>query len=356
MPSTPCAPHLERPVPGGPWGLTFALAAVLFVAAVGAMERGWRRYGLVPTVDDSLELWSYERDRVYPGLRKRLVLVGGSRLLCDADLDVMAARLPDYDIVQLSVLGKTPVATLRDLADDEGLRGASIVIDVAEHALEREYWPDQQAWVSHYHARKNLAADFEIHAAAWLKAHLVVASPIVGFSSLMAGHMPKRDYVTYGADRSCRSDYSRVDAPKARAARTARVRAVYGATKPPAPGPWLAQAEEVDALAKRLTERGCHVAFFRPPTTGDHWTLDAQRYPPALYWDAFEKVASVPAIHFKEERGLGQFDAPDGSHLDVKDGGMFSECFVDALLRYGVVDAQPSGAPSRCQEAPADAR
>jgi hypothetical protein len=340
-------------VPDGPWGLTFVLAAVLFAIAIGGLERYWRSRGLVPTVDDSLELWSYERDRVYPGLRpwrKKLVLVGGSRLLCDADLDVISDRLPDYDVIQLSVMGKTPVATLRDLADDESLRGASIVVDVAEHALERSYWPDQQEWVAHYHARRNLAADFEIRASALLRSHFVVANAIVGFSSLMAGHVPRRDYVRYGADRSCRSDYSLVDAARARAARTQRVRQVYGETRPPEPASWLEQAEEVDALAKRLTARGSKVAFFRPPTTGDHWTLDAQRYPPSLYWDAFEKVASVPAIHFREERGLGQFDAPDGSHLDVKDIALFSECFVDALQRRGIVDASPAGAPSRCEE------
>jgi hypothetical protein len=353
--SSPSSSDLRRPVPDGPWGLTFVLAALLFAVAVGLMERHWRRTGLVPTVDDSLELWSYERDRVYPGWRKKLLLVGGSRLLCDADLDVIAARLPDYDIVQLSVLGKTPVATLRDLADDESLRGASIVIDVAEHALERSYWHDQDEWVAHYHARRNLAADFEIHASAVIRSRFVVANEMVGFSNLMAGRTPKRDYVTYGADRSCRSDYSLVDAAKARAARTQRVRQVYGETKPPDPASWLEQAEDVDAIVKQLTARGSKVAFFRPPTTGDHWTLDAQRYPPPLYWDALEKVASVPAIHFKEERGMGGFDAPDGSHLDMKDIGMFSECLVDALQRHGIVEAQPSGAPSRCVEGPADA-
>ena len=343
---------MDRAVPSGPWGLTFVLATVLFALAIGLMERHWRRYGLDPTVDDSLELWSSERDRVYPGLtpwRKKLILVGGSRLLCDADLDVISARLPDYEIIQLSVIGKTPVAELRDLADDESVKNASVVIDVAEHALERVNWPDQQGWVAHYHQRKNLAADFEIEASALIRSKLVVANAIVGFSTLMAGHMPKRDYVTYGADRSCRSDYSLVDAAKARAARTKRVREVYGETKPPDPASWLEQAGEVDAMARRLAARGSKVAFFRPPTTGDHWTLDSQRYPPALYWDAFEKVASVPAIHFMEEPGLEQFDAPDGSHLDVKDLRLFSECFVDALQRHGIVEGSPPEPPSRCE-------
>jgi hypothetical protein len=341
-------------VPGGPWGLTFVLAAVLFALSIGLIERHWRRYGLVPTVDDSPELWSAERDRVYPGRmpwsKKKLVLVGGSRLLCDADLDVIKARLPDYDVIQLSVIGKTPVAEVQDLADDEGVRDASIVIDVAEHALERVNWPDQQGWVSHYHQRKNLAGDFEIRASAFLRSKLVVANAIVGFSSLMAGHVPKRDYVRYGADRSCRSDYSMVDAAKARASRTQRVRQVYGETRPPDPASWLEQAGEVDAMAKRLVARGNKVAFFRPPTTGDHWKLDAERYPPPLYWDAWEKVASVPAIHFMEERGLEQFDAPDGSHLDVRDLAMFSECFVDALQRHGIVEGVPPERVSRCEE------
>jgi hypothetical protein len=351
--SSTSSSELERPVPGGTWGLTFALAVVLFALGIGLMEWHWRRYGLVPTVDDSQELWSAERDRVYPGLapwsKKKLILVGGSRLLCDADLDVLEARLPDYDVVQLSVIGATPVAEVRDLADDERVRGASIVIDVAEHALERVNWHDQQAWVAHYQQRKNLAGDFEIRASAFLRSKLVVANAIVGFSSLMAGHVPKRDYVRYGADRSCRSDYGMVDAAKARRERTQRVRQVYGETRPPDPASWLEQAQEVEAMARKLASRDNKVAFFRPPTTGDHWKLDSERYPPPLYWDAWEKVASVPAIHFQEERGLDQFDAPDGSHLDVRDLELFSECFVDALQRHGIVEGSPPERASRCE-------
>jgi len=290
----------------------------------------------------------YERGRVYPGWKKKLVLVGGSRLLCDGDLDVFADRLPGYEIVQLSVLGKTPIATLRDLADDERVRDVSILVDVAEHALERKNWPDQNPWIEHYRRRRGLTGDLEIHISSLLRSHLVMADPSVGFGNLVTGKWPRRDYVTYGADRSCRSDYTLTDAAKARAARTNRVKTWFADNKIPDPADWLAQAKEVDPMVARLTARGVRVAFLRPPTTGDHWTMDTAHYTRDGYWNPWAAQLGVPTIYFKDVPGLDQFDAPDGSHLDQKDIGLFTECLVDELVKAGIVDVA-SGAPaSRC--------
>jgi hypothetical protein len=320
---------------------------VLFVVAVALIERAWRRYGLVPSVTsaESRDLWDYERARVHPIGRRAFFLVGGSRLLCDADLDVMGDRLPGYQIDQLSVMGKTPIATLRDLAADERVRNAAVLVDIDEHALERKSWDDQEPWVRHYHASANLAAGFEAHTRALLESTLVVESPETGVANLLAGKWPRRDYVTYGPDRSCRSDYSLVDAAKARAARTARVRQVYGESKPADPASWLEQALGIEPFLQQLASRNVRVAFLRPPTTGDHWTLDSQRYPRNLYWDRFRDAVSVPAIHFKDYPGLDQFDAPDGSHLDASQLDQFTQCLVDALVDKGLLDR---ATPSHC--------
>ena len=346
--STSSSDSDSRLIPGGNWGLGWVMTVALFVIGVSLMERAWRRYGLVPTVADSKELWSYERDQVYPRpWRKKLVLVGGSRLLCDADLDVLAERLPGYDVVQLSVMGATPIATLRDLADDEELRNASILVYVAEHALERKYREDQAPWVAYYHHRTGLAGDVEIRISALLRAHLIMADPTVGFANLVTGKLPKRDYVTYGSDRSCRSDYSLTDAAKARAARIGRVKswfATNGGT--PAPEDWMVQANEVKPMLAKLIARGNRVVFLRPPTTGEHWTEDSKHYPRDKYWNPWSAQLGAPTIYFEDERGLDQFDAPDGSHMDQKDIGLFSECLVDAMARVGVVD---TSSPSRCR-------
>lgn len=336
----------RRPIPEGPWGATVALALVLFFVAVAFIERAWRRYGMVPTSGDSKDLWDYERGRIHPLLKKPLFLVGGSRLLCDTDLDVLADSLPRYQANQLSLMGQTPIATLRDLAEDERVHDAAILVDVAEHALERSYWDMQEPWVRHYHESKNLSAAFEAHAKALFESYLVVANPTTGVQNLLEGKWPKRDYVTYGPDRSCSSDYSLVDAAKARAARTARVRSVYGASKPPDPASWLEQALGVEPFLRRLASRNVRVAFYRPPTTGDHWILDSQRYPRDLYWNRFRDAVSVPTIHFKDYPGLDQFDAPDGSHLDASQLAQFTACLVDALVQTGLVEG---AGPSRCR-------
>jgi hypothetical protein len=244
-------------------------------------------------------------------------------------------------------MGQTPVATLVDLADDERVHDAAIVVDVAEHALEQRYWNQQEPWVRHYHESKNLSAGFEAHARALVESYLVVANPATGVQSLLDGKWPNRDYVTYGADRSCSSDYSLVDAAKARASRTERVRSWYAnENKPPEPAQWLDQALALEPYLHRLASRNVRVVFLRPPTTGDHWLIDSEHYPRDLYWNRFRDRVSVPTIHFKDYPGLDQFDAPDGSHMDAHDLGLFTDCLVDALVEKGVV---VGSAPSRCQ-------
>src|SRR6185437_15964060 len=136
-------------------------------------------------------------------------------------------RLPSYQADQLSVMGLTPLATLRDLSEDARVHDAAIIVDVTEQALERTYWDMQEPFVRHYHESKNLSAGFEAHERAPLESLLVVENPATGVQNLLEGRWPRRDYVTYGPDRSCSTDYSLIDAAKARAGRIARARSVY---------------------------------------------------------------------------------------------------------------------------------
>jgi hypothetical protein len=340
-------PTFRRTLPEGPWGATLLLALVLFAGGVALIERAWRRYGMVPSATSagSMDLWDYERGRVHPLFRKSLFLVGGSRLLCDVDVGVLSKQLPHYEVAQLGVMGDPPLATLWDLAADERVHDAVIIVEVAEHSFERANWDKQEKWVRHSNESRNLAAGFEAHARALVESHLVVANPATGLQNLLEDKWPKRDYVTYGADRSCNSDYSLVDAPKARAARTARVRSFYAETKALDPASWLDQALAVEPYLHQLASRNVRVVFLRAPSTGDHWVLDSERYPRELYWNQFRDRLSVPTIHFKDYPGLAQFDAPDGSHMDGHDAALFTECLVDAVIDKGVVDG---AMPSHC--------
>lgn len=334
--------NFERAVPEGPWGRAWIFAVVLFAVAMGLFERGFRARGMVPDIVDDEALWAYHRGRVYAGGEKTLILVGGSRLQLGADLEVLRARLPDHEIVQLAIDGKTPVAALRDLAEDGRVRG-TVLVDVAEHALERSYWQDQQRHVLHHRDQKNLTANLERRASSLMQSHFVVVNPYVGFNNLLEsllarGSLPRPNYVTTRADRSRTADYSMIDVPAHRAQRVARVRAAYRAKPPPSPEAWLEDARRVGALADKLRARGVRVAFLRMPSTGEHWQADAERYPRAKYWDAFAATLKVPAIHFKDEPALDQFELPDTSHLDKKDTTPFTHCLVDVLAKKNLVE------------------
>ena len=159
--SRPCHPEnassrSEEPAPmlnpadrahQGPWGRTWILAVLLVAAALGGLEGLWRGLGHRPSVVDDRDLWAIQRAEVYG---PSLVLVGDSRMQCDVNLDVLRRRLPNYRVVQLAVNGLYPMATLRDLAEDEQFTGVVVCAATAE-GFARRRRDRQQPYVDHFH-------------------------------------------------------------------------------------------------------------------------------------------------------------------------------------------------------------
>src|SRR5688572_30868851 len=130
------------------------LALALVIAATTAWEWRMRDLGLVAgDLDDSKSAWSVERRKVATGDHDGVVIVGGSRILFDTNLDVwqdMTGRRP----VQLALPGMSGQEFLRDLAGDSGFDGL-VLIDVTPAQFFREgpgnpefdpvldYWADE---------------------------------------------------------------------------------------------------------------------------------------------------------------------------------------------------------------------
>lgn len=333
----------ERPLPAGPWGRTWLLAAAVFVTLVGLLEWTWRARGFVPSVVDDKELWAYERGRIGAGSPETLVLVGTSMLQLDIDTDVLRARLPGHRIVQLAIAGHKPLATLKDLADDPDFRAGVVLVDVVEPAFERRNFADQSPWVRHYHARTGLTADLERWLSRSLQSRLVSVHPDVSLVRVLAaGKAPEPSRVTTLPDRSRRADFRGVDLARAQARRIARERRRAPAL---APKVWLREAQRAIPWVRELGKRGVKVVFVVMPRAGEHWTIDATRYPRAQYWDRLAPQLGVPTIHFKDHPELDQFELPDTSHLDQRDAGRFTDCLVDVLLGLRILDSR---APSTC--------
>ncbi len=311
--STPeeTAPGSQGVVPKDRWRATNVLALALFVGVLGLMEAGWRLIGLVPSVEDNMDLWSYERDQVRPLFGKPLILLGASRLQTETDMGVLRERLPEYHTAQLSVNGKTPLATLKDLAADTRLHDGAILVEVSEHALEKASWDEQEGWPRYYHERATFMGKLEAHVSALAEAHLCIFSPVTSLMNLAKGEsVLKRRYRTCTADRACQTDYSLVDAEKAKKTRIERLTAWYNGRTEPSPDKWLQQALEVRPLLKKLADRRVRVAFVRAPSTGEHWTIDAEHYPKDKYWDRLHAKLPKQTIHFEDHPGMRPVRGP----------------------------------------------
>ena len=77
------------------------------LAVLGTMEARYRSLEHLPTVDDEdLDLWTAERRRASNHDPRTLVIIGKSRAQVDLHRGTIAARYPDYELVQLSLGGR----------------------------------------------------------------------------------------------------------------------------------------------------------------------------------------------------------------------------------------------------------
>lgn len=332
---------LER-TPPGPWLRTWCVAAALAAVALGAIEYAWRCRGHRPSTTDDLDLWAVQRARVYGG-RDTVVLVGQSRMQLDFATDVFRARFPGRDLVDLAVEGEPPMATLRDLCEDEAFCGL-VLCEADPHLFERIERERQWPWVRHYHERCLIGARVERALASWVQATLVVRNPQVKLSRVALDAIQRRPwpsphYVTTRADRSKAADYRLVHLTSHRANRIARRSAAYRTRAIPAPEQWQAEVAEVVPWLRRLEARGGRVVFVRLPTSGEHWQLDERYYPRARYWDGLAAITGAPTVHFADDPRTAGFDCPDTSHLDGRDAPAFTAALLEVLAERGLLAA-----------------
>ena len=309
------------------------LAALLFGVGLAGLETLWRGRGHAPSVVDDFDLWSQERARAQGAAP--IALLGASRMLLDVSLDTLAARLPERPAVQLAVGGAYPLATLRNLAEDEAFAGLAVVGLNAE-ALEPSRWEDQQPYVDYFEGRWRLERRVDRRLTTALEARLASVNPRVGLVGvgrewLRAGQLPEPFHIVTRPDRGKLADYSGVDFSRNRALGDRLVRAHYRDAEISPPDEWLASAREIEPWVARITGRGGRVAFVRFPTAGIHWQQEERHYPRRRYWDRFAAETSALTLHFRDLPGAAELPIPDGSHLDQRHAPRFTELLLDAL-------------------------
>jgi hypothetical protein len=325
-------------MPRGPWGATWVCALVLAATTIGGVEWFWRAHGYQPALLDDKDLWAAQRVNV---TSDAIVMIGSSRNQAAIATDVIRRELPGREVVQLSVPGGSPQATLRDLAEDEGFRGV-VLCDLLSPCLLREKSEAQTPYVRHARRSFNVARRIERSLKTAVQTRLVVNSAQLrpGFvaHAIIARVWPKHEFFNLQPDRSRHMDFRRVEDRSSFIRTTAEVlRNAYEGTVPPDARGWQADVDLVDRLVERIQARGGKVVYLRHPSNGEVRDLEDKLFPKTKYWDTMAARTKASAvIHYGDVPALAGYTCPDGSHLDYRDAVPYTERLVDELRARGI--------------------
>lgn len=329
-----------------PWGRLWCLAVLLFAGGAVGLELFWRDRGFIPTIVDDADLWSQARRRANePGA---LVLIGASRIQLGLSTAVLEARFPGRPIAQLAIDGSSYAPVLRDLAEDPEFQGsvvASFQIGVDFHgSVPLKY-------VAHWHRAWNPARAMERKLATWVQGNVVALQPELAATALLrslgrGGGLPLGpSYLRTFADRSRLANYRDMEPSRLDAERTRRLEDQARALSQPAQA--AGELAEVERLADIIRARGGSVVFVLMPYgtqhVDGHGPSSAERSADPLH-DAFLAYAATSrscCIDGLREPTLRDFKPADGSHLDERDAGPFTDRLVDVLLAGGCLSPPP---------------
>jgi hypothetical protein len=328
-----------------PYARSVVVGLILFAAAFTGLEMRWRQYGHRPSVVDDPAWWACQRARVYDADGRTVVLVGQSRMHLDFSTDTFRRRFPRYRIVQLAVNGRNPVATLRDLAEDEDFHG--IVLYEADILSLRLDKPQGQRWqqdeyVDYYHRKLTLNKQIDRTISAWMQAHFVTLNPSLSATAVIrhlwnGEGLPEPYFLMNRYDRSGCADFShfdiRIQTPKL----TEAIWLNYRGFRKQARADWFKDLEQIDGFVKKIQARGGNVVFIHLPITGASVAANDTYFPRSLYWEPFAAGTSGLTLHCADFPALSQFDCPDTSHLDQRDAPAFTNALLDELVRLGAL-------------------
>lgn len=316
--------------PGGNWGRTWLLAAVLVAAAFAMGELLWRSQGFRASVPDREEAWAVERDRLRPD---SLVLVGTSRLQAAIDPEIWAGSGDGRWPLQLSIAGGSPLPVLEDLAGEERFRGVAVV-DVVPSLLFGGEQPLQEA-------RERVAAYPKLASSPgrMLEARIRIAlaealvslrmSPFEFANRAFVRTTPGRIlYFTMTSRRSLKLDFARANLPR-------RIELTLDALEQRSEAPPEAETaaivERFAAAVAAIRSRGGEVVLVHLPHDAAVRERERELRPRKRYWNRLVAASAALAIHFEDHAALTGFRCPDGSHLDVADTDRFTRALAAAV-------------------------
>jgi hypothetical protein len=322
-----------------PWLRTWLLALAMVSLSLTALEVAWRSGGYFASVTDDKDLWAYERSRLYSRGTDTLVSIGFSRIRTDLAIDTFRADYPAYDVVQLAVNGRHPLATLEDLAMDEDFNGI-VLCSVIEMSFMPNA-PGQRPWIDHYHRSQPLAR-LDRAAMVRIEVRLVLLNEDLNLVPV-AGNLARRGRLQRPRSGVVRPDRSVVGEMPAELHANAQrgvlvgQQFMYKLTWLPTPNEWIKLVSSVEPWVERIRSRGGRVVFLRVPVAPPLYALDQSFFPKHKYWDRIAQGTSAVTIHFQDVEGMAEFEFPDYSHMNSSEARRFTPMLTDELVRRGVL-------------------
>ncbi|HWN05577.1 MAG TPA: hypothetical protein VNO53_00315 [Steroidobacteraceae bacterium] len=336
----------EREIPRARLGAIGWLVLALVVVAVAAWEWKMRDLGLVAgDLGDGKSAWAVERRKIASGDHDGVVIVGGSRILFDTNLDVwaeMTGRRP----VQLALPGMSGQQFLRDLAVNSRFDGF-VLIDVTPEQFFRvgrghpafegvlDYWEDEgPAKRTGHHIGRFLSRYLAFLDNQYSLTELIDQLEIRNRGKIPGPFLRPWKLSENYEDRQYHL-WREIETNES--LREHAIRVWLGRGLGPPDEALIARiCADVRGSVAMIRARGGDVVFIRPPSSGGYYEREQQNTPRDRTWDRMLREADVLGIHFEDYPDMQGFELPELSHLTREDAVRFTRAYVGVLREWYV--------------------
>ena len=336
-------------LPDVAWGRVWLGALAIALVCLGAWEWTLRSAGFVPSVEDDLQAWAVNRDRLE---KAGTVLLGTSRSMSDIDPREWARTVkgpPPRPPIQLAITAGATLPMLEHFAADRSFAGIVVVDFVPRIEFDaRGLGSRADGYLLAYDLYRSKPSEYTEANLRYLVPVVAWRSPAVAPEKMIehvvgwlrneggyAGPLPEAPYSHLRKDRFRPQDFSKTDAD-------ARLRRQYEFIS--TQGRPTGQAETTEILRRietavtAIQARGGRVVFALLPRCGAIKRVEEERYPKSVYWDRLVANTSAQTIDTDSIPAAGQLTCPDGSHLDMHDAEVFTRILalaVDSVVSAG---------------------
>lgn len=326
------------------------LCLLLVVCFVASWELYWRSKGYTPTFNDDKALWAVKRARAYRPSDEATVFIGSSRIKFDLDIPTWESTTGE-EVVQLSLVGTSPLLLLKDLADDEKFKG-KLVIDVTEPLFfsKNPFFHKSAMEAIHFYKKRTPSEQLSTFIDFGLESGLTfLEEKRFSLNTLLNDlEIPNRpgvfvlpafpksfEWNTYDR-QTYMSDLFLTDTAAINRQTGIWLKLIMSDKTPPiSGGPLVAIFNELKPAVEKIRSRGGKVIFTRTPSSGLMGEGEKKVFPREKYWNGILSYTNSEGIHFSDYAETKGLICPEWSHLSPKQAVVYTQCLIKALDEKG---------------------